>query len=155
MTPEGVIAMVATAWGTTPQHLMGPNQARRYVLPRSVAMVLIRDCYGLPLSRIGQLLGGRDHSTVRAAIVRIERMAGESEGLADRIVQLRAAIDAVEIDLAPSPGQARAMAVAVSMAVRASLMTMAATQPERFLAAVEALCGAMGIHPSSKDGGPS
>lgn len=155
MTPEGVIVMVAAAWGATPQHLVGPNQARRYVLPRSVAMVLIRDCFGLPLSRIGRLLGGRDHSTVRAAIIRIEKMAGESDDLARRIVQFRAAIDSAGIDKVPSPGRARTMAMAVSMAVRASLMAVATTQPERFLAAVEALCGAMGIRPSPKDGGRS
>ncbi|WP_096704141.1 helix-turn-helix domain-containing protein [Magnetospirillum sp. 15-1] len=155
MTPEGAIAMVASTWGMTSQHLVGSNKARRYVVPRSVAMVLIRDCFSLSLSKIGSLFGGRDHSTVRAAIIRVERLVGQDDNLADRIIQLRASIDLAGIDLAPSPDQARAMAMAISRAVRASLVAVAMTQPERFLAAVGELCGAIGIHPSPEDGGRS
>lgn len=53
--------------------LCGKQRDKYIVLPRQVAMYLIRQETQASLSEIGQLLGGRDHTTVLHAWKKIDR----------------------------------------------------------------------------------
>lgn len=60
----GSIEALARRHGLTKEDLIGQNRARRIAWPRQEAMHMLRHRWGLSLPRIGQLLGGRHHTTV-------------------------------------------------------------------------------------------
>jgi chromosomal replication initiator protein len=62
--PGEVIDAVCRATGITRQELESKQRDRRVVIPRQIAMYLLREDTELSLSEVGSLFGGRDHSTV-------------------------------------------------------------------------------------------
>jgi chromosomal replication initiator protein len=68
-----IIDTVCTYFRISREQLAGPSRARDITYPRHVAIYLLRRYGSQPLTDIGHLLGGRDHSTVISAIKRIER----------------------------------------------------------------------------------
>ncbi|MPZ15264.1 MAG: chromosomal replication initiator protein DnaA [Chloroflexi bacterium] len=63
-SPEGIVKAVCRATGVPRHDLEGKQRDRRVVVPRQIAMHLLREETDLSLSEIGALFGGRDHSTV-------------------------------------------------------------------------------------------
>jgi len=61
--PE-IIKAVATYYSVRTTDLKGPRRQKEIVWPRQIAMYLIYNLTKTPLQTIGQLFGGRDHSTV-------------------------------------------------------------------------------------------
>ncbi len=64
ISPDVIIREVAAHYGVELRTLQGRSRSQSVVLPRQVAMYLLREETGLSLVDIGQLLGGRDHTTV-------------------------------------------------------------------------------------------
>lgn len=69
----------ADFFGVTYADLVGPERARRIVLPRHIAMYLARELTEHSLPAIGSRFGGRDHSTVLHGIVRVRDRCREPE----------------------------------------------------------------------------
>lgn len=67
-----IIADVADQAGLTVADLCGPRRFKDIVRARHAAMYRLNKERSLSLSRIGQLFGGRDHSTVINAIRNVE-----------------------------------------------------------------------------------
>ena len=65
--------------------LCGKRRTRTIALPRQVAMYLTRQLTDLSLVEIGQLFGGRDHTTVIYACDKIGAMIGSDSAFADKI----------------------------------------------------------------------
>lgn len=59
---------VAEKHGLTLGELLGPQTARRFSRPRQEAMALVLQEHGLSTTRVGQLFGGRHHTTVLHAL---------------------------------------------------------------------------------------
>jgi chromosomal replication initiator protein len=55
------------------QHVFSKSRKRDYVLVRQVSMYLAQKYTKMPASRIGQLIGGRDHSTVLHSCSTVEQ----------------------------------------------------------------------------------
>lgn len=70
--PERIREVVAHRWNVTPEALVSKRRTRDLTVPRQVAMYLIRELADLPLTQIGDLFGGRDHSTVIHSIRVVE-----------------------------------------------------------------------------------
>jgi chromosomal replication initiator protein len=64
LTGEQVIEAVAERYGLQVEQLLGRTRARDVALPRQIAMYLIREETDTSLPKIGEMLGGRDHTTV-------------------------------------------------------------------------------------------
>ncbi len=64
ITPEAVIQAVCEYYGIDQRTMLGRGRSRNIVVPRHVAMYLLREETGSSLVEIGTLLGGRDHTTV-------------------------------------------------------------------------------------------
>lgn len=64
ITPDLILRVVADHFGVSVQDLMGQKRNKEIVYPRQLAMYLCRDLTQTPLQQIGQILGGRDHTTV-------------------------------------------------------------------------------------------
>jgi chromosomal replication initiator protein len=67
ITVEQVLAVVADFYKVNPADLTGRSRNKEVVVPRQMAMYLLREETDASLPQIGDLLGGRDHTTVMYA----------------------------------------------------------------------------------------
>ena len=91
-TQQQIIDTVCRHFNVSQQQIASASRARDITYARHIAMYLLRHHGSRPLSEIGQLLGGRDHSTVLHACRRIEREHAA-------LPQTRADIDSLESTL--------------------------------------------------------
>ncbi|MFQ6059084.1 MAG: chromosomal replication initiator protein DnaA [Anaerolineae bacterium] len=80
-TPEEILAVVAGFYKVEIDDLKGPSRGKGIVLPRQVVMYLMRKEAHVSLTHIGQVLGGRDHSTVLYGVEKIAAQLEEDERL--------------------------------------------------------------------------
>ena len=73
--PLEIICKVADHFGLKPEELTGSGRKKEVVLPRQLAMYLVRELTRASLPEIGQLFGGRDHTTVLYAIQKVQELA--------------------------------------------------------------------------------
>ena len=59
-----IISEVSNYFGIPSEEIIGRRRGKPYLVPRQIAMFLLREETSLSLSAIGKILGGRDHSTV-------------------------------------------------------------------------------------------
>ena len=64
LTVDDILDKVCGHFGVAQQQVFSKSRKRNYVLVRQVSMYLAQKYTKMPASRIGQLIGGRDHSTV-------------------------------------------------------------------------------------------
>jgi chromosomal replication initiator protein len=88
-TPSDVVNAVSHFFGLNREDLTGKNRSRDVVLPRQVAMYLLREEGSVSLPRIGQELGGRDHTTVMYACDKIADLIQADEKVRRQVSQLR------------------------------------------------------------------
>ncbi len=87
--PGKIIELVAREWQTTVDALIGRDRSQKIAQPRQVAMYLLRKETDASLPQIGEVLGGRDHTTVMYAI---QKIAGDIETKTDlrkRVVSVK------------------------------------------------------------------
>ncbi len=91
-TSDQVVTAVSGEYGVTLRDLRGRGRTKEIVLPRQVAMYLLREETEASLAEIGQELGGRDHTTVMHGIEKIEHALATDTGLRSRMMAIREAI---------------------------------------------------------------
>ncbi|MDE3102119.1 MAG: chromosomal replication initiator protein DnaA [Chloroflexota bacterium] len=89
LSPEKIVEVVARYYQVPVDQLRGKARDKQIVLPRQVAMYLMREETEAPLLRIGAALGGRDHSTVLHGCEKIEREMSESDDFRREVGALR------------------------------------------------------------------
>jgi chromosomal replication initiator protein len=89
MTPDRIISAVAQQYQVPEEDLLGPRRTRQIALPRQVAMYLIREETETSLPKIGQALGGRDHTTVMYGHDRISDLIERDDGLRRQVHAIR------------------------------------------------------------------
>lgn len=89
LDPESIRESVADAWGVTTKALMSRRRSQNIVVPRQVAMFLIRELLEIPLTGIGRYFGGRDHSTVIYSIRKVEKQIASDDTFRGRVEALR------------------------------------------------------------------
>lgn len=110
VTPESIIQAVTDFYHLDVEELRGTSRRQEVVRPRQVACYLLRHEAGASLPQIGQLLGGRDHTTILHACERIT-------GLLEEDGTLRREVQAIREQLYREP-TARGKARAVSLSRR-------------------------------------
>jgi chromosomal replication initiator protein len=73
VTPERIAKAVSDYYGVPMDALQGQKREKSIVVPRQIAMFLMREETDVSLLRIGAELGGRDHSTVLHGCDKINR----------------------------------------------------------------------------------
>ena len=73
LTVDDILEKVCGHFGVNQQNVFSKSRKRDYVLVRQVSMYLAQKYTKMPASRIGQLIGGRDHSTVIHSCSTIEQ----------------------------------------------------------------------------------
>ncbi len=89
VTPERIVQAVSDYYSVELDALKGQKRDRAIVTPRQIAMYLMRAETDVSLLRIGQELGGRDHSTVLHACDKIDRETQENEELRRDLAAVR------------------------------------------------------------------
>ncbi len=72
ISPRRVIEAVATSEGIAVDDLLGQNRSAKIAIPRQLAMYILREFSEISLPQIGELLGGRDHTTVLYAAKKVD-----------------------------------------------------------------------------------
>ncbi len=85
LTPDRIVAAVIEQFGINSEQLCGRRRTQGVVLPRQVAMYLLRQLTELSLMEIGQVLGGRDHTTVLYACDRVAVTMASDSGFAEKV----------------------------------------------------------------------
>ncbi|MDR0915916.1 MAG: chromosomal replication initiator protein DnaA [Oscillospiraceae bacterium] len=89
VTAEIILEETAVYFQLSAEELRGKSRVREIVRARQVAMYLIRTMTQLPLENIGDILGGRDHTTVMSGIRNVEAEQKTNETLRDNIKDLQ------------------------------------------------------------------
>jgi chromosomal replication initiator protein len=89
VTPERIAKAVSDFYSVPMEALQGQKRDKAIVLPRQIAMFLMRQETDVSLLRIGAELGGRDHSTVLHACDKITREVGVNDDLRREIAAVR------------------------------------------------------------------
>lgn len=69
---EDALSVIANTYNINVVDLLGKSRNAKYVLPRHIAMYLLKNHYNLTYARIGAIMNGRDHTTVMNGCNRIE-----------------------------------------------------------------------------------
>jgi chromosomal replication initiator protein len=92
LAPEGIVQAVAEAFGLPMVQLIGRDRSREVALPRQIAMYLLREETGISLPQIGEVLGGRDHTTVMYGCDKVADLLERDERLRRQVTQIRESI---------------------------------------------------------------
>lgn len=91
--PRRVIDAVCQYYTVRPADVSGKRRTQTLVRPRQVAMYLLREVYKLSLARVGDCLGGKDHTTVLHGSSKIEEELKTSPGLKNDVEAVRKLVE--------------------------------------------------------------
>jgi hypothetical protein len=77
--PKLIIDIISEKTGITYNQMYSKTRKREYVEARHLAMFFIKKYTSLTLTKIGMLFGGRDHTSVLAALERVNDLQFYSE----------------------------------------------------------------------------
>ena len=78
VTPDSIMDAVCKYYNINKLDLIGKKKNKEIVEPRQICMYIIFELLGLPLVSIGQLFGGRDHTTVIHAKDKVTQLMQEN-----------------------------------------------------------------------------
>jgi len=88
ITGATIMAATAEYFGLTMEDLCGSSRSRMLVTARQIAMYLCRELTDLSLPKIGQMFGGRDHTTVIHADRKIRAQMPERRATYNQVAEL-------------------------------------------------------------------
>jgi chromosomal replication initiator protein len=81
VSPERILSTVAGHYNLTEEQLTGRSRARAVSVPRQLCMYLIREETKASFPQIGEILGGRDHTTILHGCDKISNLIEADEQL--------------------------------------------------------------------------
>jgi chromosomal replication initiator protein len=87
--PAKIIELVAKEWQISVEALLGRDRSKKVAQPRQVAMYLLRKETDASLPQIGEILGGRDHTTVMYAIQKVSNEIETKTDLRKRVANVK------------------------------------------------------------------
>ena len=88
LTVDEIIETVCHHFNVSPQAVGGKSRKRDFVVARQVSMYLAQKYTKMPASRIGKLVGNRDHSTVIHSCTQVENRLKVDKDFYDEIQSL-------------------------------------------------------------------
>jgi chromosomal replication initiator protein len=89
LTPRDVLNTVSKFYNIPSDRILGRDRTQEVAFPRQVAMYLMREQSGFSLPRIGEELGGRDHTTVMYACEKVADMIERDDQLRKQVMQIK------------------------------------------------------------------
>ena len=88
IAPTDIISATADYFKLTVDDLYGSSRSQQIATARQIAMYLCRELTSLSLPKIGQLFGGRDHTTVMYANNKIGKLMKEKRLIYNQVAEL-------------------------------------------------------------------
>jgi len=79
--PKQIVEVVANYYNLKSSQLKSPTRIKNIAVPRQILMYLLRTELGIPLMEVGEILGGRDHSTIIYGVEKITNLLTTNEDL--------------------------------------------------------------------------
>lgn len=92
VSPVDIINRTAAYFQLTVDDLYGSSRSQAIATSRQIAMYICREMTNLSLPKIGQLFGGRDHTTVMYAHRKITKLMTERRDVYNQVTELTARI---------------------------------------------------------------
>ncbi len=92
IAPTDIITNTAEYFKLTVDDLYGSSRSQAVATARQIAMYLCRELTNLSLPKIGQLFGGRDHTTVMYANKKISELMKERRSIYNQVTELTSRI---------------------------------------------------------------
>jgi chromosomal replication initiator protein len=87
-SPEAVIAVISETYRVSIEDLKGHSRRREISVARQIGMYLMRQHTGLSLPKIGEVFGGKDHTTVMYSCEKITHLKETDMEMARNLRQL-------------------------------------------------------------------
>ncbi|MCD8492334.1 MAG: hypothetical protein LRY51_10795 [Geovibrio sp.] len=88
VTEENIIDAVTGYFNVKMSDLKSKKRTKSISLPRQVAMYILRNKLNISLQEVGELFGGRDHSTVLHSVQSIEKKCKDDKEIQEIIATL-------------------------------------------------------------------
>lgn len=89
LTHVQVISTICSYFNVTTKELTGPKRQKELVLPRHFAMYILSEELGMTVEKIGQVLGGRDHTTVMHARDKIKDLVSKNREVQRMFIEVK------------------------------------------------------------------
>jgi chromosomal replication initiator protein len=89
MNPEQIMEVVNKYFGVARPDILGPRRQKELVVPRQIIMFLVHEQCKLPFEKIGQILGGRDHTTIMHGVEKIRLGINRDRELQRMVMELK------------------------------------------------------------------
>lgn len=89
LNEQKIINVVADYYSLAPSQLTGKVRTGQIALARHIAMYLIRNMLDVPLKKIGDMFGGKDHTTVMSAISKVDKELKTDDNLKAAVEELQ------------------------------------------------------------------
>ncbi len=89
LEPQTVIDVVARYFNLSAEKLLSADRSQNVALPRQLAMYILREDVKVSLPQIGEVVGGRDHTTVMHAIKKITDGIAKDDRMQRQLMQIR------------------------------------------------------------------
>ena len=89
ITPESVISAVTSYYRISRNDLVGKSKKKEIAIPRQICCFLMCELLSLPLTSIGKVLGGRDHTTILYSRDKIEEMCRVNDKIAKDVDDIK------------------------------------------------------------------
>jgi len=89
LSPKDILSVVSRFFNVPMDRILGRDRTQEVAFPRQVAMYLLREQGGISLPKIGEALGGRDHTTVMYACDKVADMIERDDQLRRQVLQIR------------------------------------------------------------------
>ncbi|PIU03459.1 chromosomal replication initiator protein DnaA [Candidatus Shapirobacteria bacterium CG08_land_8_20_14_0_20_39_18] len=89
LQPKNVIAAVSRQFQIKTSDLTGVSRRAEFVFPRQIIMYLLRDELKIPLVKIGEMLGGRDHTTIIHGSEKIRQLFNNDASIKQQIMLIK------------------------------------------------------------------
>ncbi|HSX02854.1 MAG TPA: chromosomal replication initiator protein DnaA [Candidatus Saccharimonadia bacterium] len=89
LSPKLIIDRVAAYFDLQTADIIGAKRDKEIVVPRQIAMYLMRHEMSLSFPKIAAAVGGRDHTTAMHSVSKIERQAEDDENLRTDLQAIR------------------------------------------------------------------
>ncbi len=93
VTPQRIIEKTCDYYGISKEKIVSPQRSKDINQPRQTAMYLIRTLTDISFEEIGNLLGGRDHSTVMSGFNKVRDSLPVDKRLAEDVENIKKSIN--------------------------------------------------------------
>ena len=89
VSSKKLISTVCQHYKIKTADVLGSCRKANLVLPRQIAMYLLREEMGLPLMTVGDILGGRDHTTIMHGVEKMKQKFSSDSNLRHEIMLIK------------------------------------------------------------------